>query len=105
MVHALVQTAPLFLQCSHPPPPHVSNCRGVPGKIMMKCCSEQSISSKPLTRHVLSGFAATLVFVSQINQAVASDASHQRNIYELANAPEKTVTLPLDKDLMKEVRS
>ncbi|BBN67763.1 chloroplastic lipocalin [Prunus dulcis] len=110
--------------------------RGVPGKIMMKCCSKQSISSKPLTRHVLSGFAATLVFVSQINQdarienlcsdkassfrrsrrfiflagargcfmpftafgqAVASDASHQRNIYELANATEKTVTLPLDK--------
>ncbi|BBH01953.1 chloroplastic lipocalin [Prunus dulcis] len=109
---------------------------GVPGKIMMKCCSVQSISSKPLTRHVLSGFAATLVFVSQINQdarienlcsdkassfrrsrrfiflagargclmpftafgqAVASDASHQRNIYELANATEKTVTLPLDK--------
>ncbi|KAH0987119.1 hypothetical protein GBA52_014296 [Prunus armeniaca] len=97
MVHALVQTAPLLLQCSPSPPPHVSNCRGVPGKIMMKCCSEQSISSKPLTRHVLSGFAATLVFVSQINQAVASDASHQQNIYELANAPEKTVTRPLDK--------
>ena len=30
-------------------------------------------------------------------QAVASDVSHQRNIYEIANATEETVTLPLDK--------
>ncbi|CAN6560748.1 unnamed protein product [Malus baccata var. baccata] len=49
---------------------------------MMNCCLEKSTSGKQLTRHVLSGFAATLVFISQINQAVASDVSHQRNIYE-----------------------
>ncbi|CAN6694585.1 unnamed protein product [Malus baccata var. baccata] len=30
-------------------------------------------------------------------QAVASDVSHQRNIYEFANATEETVTLPVDK--------
>lgn len=42
--------------------------RGKPGKIMMKCFPEQSMSNKPLlTRHVLSGLAASLVFVSQIN--------------------------------------
>ncbi|KAM2960996.1 hypothetical protein FF1_030622 [Malus domestica] len=64
---------------------------------MMNCCLEQSTSGKQLTRHVLSGFATTLVFISQINQAVASDVSHQRNIYESANATEETVTLPLDK--------
>ncbi|KAB2615695.1 hypothetical protein D8674_022283 [Pyrus ussuriensis x Pyrus communis] len=94
----------LVLQCSlllpppPPPPRNVPPCRGMPGKIMMNCCLEQSISgSKQLSRHVLSGFAATLVFISQINQAVASNVSHQRNIYESANATEETVTLPLDK--------
>lgn len=64
----------------------------------MKCFPEQSMGNKPLlTRHVLSGLAASLVFVSHINPAVASDACLQRNTYELANAAEKTVTLPLDK--------
>ncbi|XP_040362498.1 chloroplastic lipocalin isoform X1 [Rosa chinensis] len=97
MVHALLQTAPLLLQCS----PHVSSSsllyRGKPGKIVMKCCAEQSMSNKPVTKHVLSGFAASLVLLSQINQAVASEVYFQRNTYELANAAEKTVTLPLDK--------
>ncbi|XP_024190867.1 chloroplastic lipocalin isoform X2 [Rosa chinensis] len=64
----------------------------------MKCCAEQSMSNKPVTKHVLSGFAASLVLLSQINQAVASEVYFQRNTYELANAAEKTVTLPLDKD-------
>ncbi|XP_068339278.1 chloroplastic lipocalin-like [Pyrus communis] len=87
----------LVLQCSLPPPPNVSTSRRVPGKIMMSCCLEQCISSKPLTRQVLSGLAATLVFISQTNQAVALDVSHQRNIYEFGNASEEAVTLPLDK--------
>lgn len=46
---------------------------------------------------VIAGARGYLMPFTAFGQAVASDASHQRNIYELANTPEKTVTLPLDK--------
>ena len=42
--------------------------RGMGGKIMVKCSSEHHLSSKLVTKHVLSGLAASLIFLSQTNQ-------------------------------------
>ncbi|KAF3453499.1 hypothetical protein FNV43_RR03939 [Rhamnella rubrinervis] len=70
---------------------------GVPGKIGVKCSLfEHPSSSKLVTRHVLSNLAASLVLVSHINQSAAADASEYRNICQIANAADNTVSLPLD---------
>jgi hypothetical protein len=36
--------------------------------MMFKCSSEHTISSKLVTKHVISGIAASLIFLSQPNQ-------------------------------------
>ncbi|KAM7492689.1 hypothetical protein LguiA_035610 [Lonicera macranthoides] len=82
---------PLLLQSHSPPFP-----RGVPGKITSNCSFEHSVSSKVVGRHVLSGLAATFVFLSQTNQVLAADLSHHRNLYELANTSDNMSALPLD---------
>ncbi|KAM3696476.1 hypothetical protein ACB094_06G043500 [Castanea mollissima] len=65
------------------------------GKIMSKFSSEQTLSSKLVTKHVLSGLAASLIFLSQTNQVIAADLSYHPNICQLASAPDGTLTLPL----------
>jgi len=40
----------------------------VPGKLSLKCSFENTTSSDVAVRHVLSGFAASLIFLSQTNQ-------------------------------------
>lgn len=42
--------------------------RGMGGKMMFKCSSEHTILSKLVTKHVISGIAASLIFLSQTNQ-------------------------------------
>ncbi|KAM3744294.1 hypothetical protein ACB098_06G041900 [Castanea mollissima] len=93
MVQVLLQSSPLLLQCcsfsSRPIP------RAMGGKIMSKFSSEQTLSSKLVTKHVLSGLAASLIFLSQTNQVIAADLSYHPNICQLASAPDGTLTLPL----------
>ncbi|KAM3744295.1 hypothetical protein ACB098_06G042000 [Castanea mollissima] len=93
MVQVLLQSSPLLLQCcsssSFPVP------RAMGGKIMSKFSSEQTLSSKLVTKHVLSGLAASLIFLSQTNQVIAADLSYHPNICQLASAPDGTLTLPL----------
>jgi len=48
-----------------------------------------------VTKHIISGIAASLIFLSQTNQAIAANPSHQPNICQLASAPDGTLTLPL----------
>ncbi|PON51544.1 Invertebrate colouration protein [Parasponia andersonii] len=101
MVQALLQALPVLHSCFSPAVSSLSSSRGMPGKIMVKSSIEQPPSSKLLTRHVLSGLAASLIFISQINQAVAADVPHQGNICQLASAASNLPPLPLDENLDK----
>ncbi|KAM6558742.1 hypothetical protein CsatA_027981 [Cannabis sativa] len=93
MVQALLQAIPLFYS------PSISTSRRGLGKMMLKCSIEHpSGSSKLVTKHVLSSFAASIIFLSQIDQAVAANVPHQRSICQLANAASNLPTLPLDED-------
>lgn len=74
----LFQTSPVLL---HSSPLQIP--RGTPRRIMVKCSFEHHTASKVVTKHVFSGFAASLIFFSQTEQ--------------LASATENTVTPPLDK--------
>ncbi|KAF5948816.1 hypothetical protein HYC85_014773 [Camellia sinensis] len=95
MVHHLValRSSPVLLQ-SHYSPIHIH--REMPGKIMLKCSFEQHISSRAVTRHLLSGLAASFVFLSQTSQVVAGDISGHSNVCQLASAADNVLTLPLD---------
>lgn len=75
-----------------------STSRAVPEKLVVKCSFESpvSTSNKLVTKHVLSGFAASLVFFSQLNQAVAADIAHQGNMCQLASAADSLPALLLD---------
>ncbi|KAJ6752228.1 hypothetical protein OIU85_002633 [Salix viminalis] len=91
------RTPPILpLQCHSPPtPPRFT--RGVPGKLLLKCSFENTTSSNVAVRHVLSGFAASLIFISQTNQVLAADVFQSHNICQLASAEENKITpLPLD---------
>ncbi|CAL5402799.1 unnamed protein product [Camellia sinensis] len=95
MVHHLValRSSPVLLQ-SHYSPIHIH--REMPGKIMLKCSFEQHISSRAVTRHLLSGLAASFVFLSQTSQVVAGDISGHSNVCQLASAADNVLTLPFD---------
>ncbi|KAI4306067.1 hypothetical protein L6164_029378 [Bauhinia variegata] len=91
MVEILLQASPPLLQfSSYPPLP-----RGVPGKVLAKCSLQNRlVSSKLLTKHVLSGLAASLIFVSPINQhSVAADL---KNLSQLASVSDNAATLLFD---------
>ncbi|CAK7338425.1 unnamed protein product [Dovyalis caffra] len=91
------QTPPILpLQFHSSPPPYLT--RGVPGKVVIKCSFENPSSSNVAVRHVLSGFAASLIFLSQTNQVLAADVFQSRTICQLAIAAENKITLPLDEN-------
>ncbi|QCE01699.1 outer membrane lipoprotein Blc [Vigna unguiculata] len=82
-----------------PPPPHSSSyprqCRTVSGRTSVKCSLE--VPSKVLTKHVLSGIAASLIFISPGNQSVAADLSRaQNNICQIASASDTALTSPFE---------
>ncbi|XP_054796656.1 chloroplastic lipocalin isoform X2 [Prosopis cineraria] len=92
MVEVLLQLSPPLLKCSSCPPIR----REVMGKTLVKCSLESPLSSKLLSKHVLSGLATSLIFISPINQSVAADLSHQ-NTCQLASASNNNgATLPID---------
>ncbi|KAI3928368.1 hypothetical protein MKW98_023969 [Papaver atlanticum] len=78
-----------------------SPVREVPrNRTSLTCSWQQSTSSNKVTiKHVLSGVAVSLVLLSQTNQtlgqAIAAELSHY-TLCQLAAAPDKSVTFPLD---------
>ncbi|KAG4961933.1 hypothetical protein AAZX31_14G024700 [Glycine max] len=90
----------LLLRAS-PPPLHPSSyprqCRTVSGRTLVKCSLE--VPSKVLTKHVLSGLAASLIFISPANQTIAADLSRApNNLCQLASASENTVASPFENE-------
>lgn len=66
-------------------------------KSVVKCSIEHhSISSKVVERHIFSGLAASLLFVSPTNQVLAEELPQHQNLCQLSSATESKVTLPLD---------
>ncbi|XP_054796657.1 chloroplastic lipocalin isoform X3 [Prosopis cineraria] len=68
MVEVLLQLSPPLLKCSSCPPIR----REVMGKTLVKCSLESPLSSKLLSKHVLSGLATSLIFISPINQLASA---------------------------------
>ncbi|KAK7320398.1 hypothetical protein VNO77_29830 [Canavalia gladiata] len=94
MVEVLLGTSPPPLHCSPYPTIH-RQCRTVSRRTLLKCSLE--LPSKVLTKHVLSGLAASLIFISPINQSVAADQSHApNNICQIASAGDNAVTSPFE---------
>lgn len=98
MVDIFLRASPKLLHCtSSYPLIHQRQCRGVSRKTQLKCSLD--LSSKVLTKHVLSGLAASLIFISPANQSVAADLySHQQNICQLAIASENAVSSPFENE-------
>ncbi|XP_019435435.1 PREDICTED: chloroplastic lipocalin isoform X2 [Lupinus angustifolius] len=96
MVEILLVSSPplLYSSSSYPPIP-----KGVSTRIMFKCSLELPLSTKLVTKHVLSAFAASIILLSSTNQSVAADLSHQRNIYQLARADDNAVNLPFRNEI------
>ncbi|KAG4161580.1 hypothetical protein ERO13_D01G064700v2 [Gossypium hirsutum] len=98
MVNAILyhQTSPLLLFqcCSSSHPPHIP--RGLPGKLTLNC-SIKSPPNKVIASHIVSGLAS-LIFLSQTNQVLAADLSHDPSICQLASATDNELTLPLEED-------
>lgn len=93
----------LVLGASPPPshsssyPPILRQCRTVSGRTLLKLKCSLELPSKVLTKRVLSGLAASLIFISPANQSVAADLSHaQNNICQLASAGDNAVTSPFE---------
>ncbi|KAK7385950.1 hypothetical protein VNO78_31950 [Psophocarpus tetragonolobus] len=90
----------IVLRASSPPPYSSSyprQCRSVSGRTLVKCSLE--LPSKVLTKHVLSGLAASLIFISPANQqqTIAADLSRAENsICQLASASDNAVTSPFE---------
>ncbi|WJX59424.1 hypothetical protein P8452_44743 [Trifolium repens] len=98
MVEIFLRSSPhlLYYTSSSPPPIHHHH-RGVSRKTQLKCSLD--LPSKVLTKHVLSGLAASLIFLSPANQSIAADLSfHQQNICQLANASESAVNSPFENE-------
>ncbi|RVW40272.1 Chloroplastic lipocalin [Vitis vinifera] len=121
MMHLQTTTSSrvVLLQSSSSPPIR----RGMPSKLML-CSFEHPTSSKAVARNVLSGLAASVVILSQANQARVEfplvlvkltlennksksfrflvelqeeeGLSHPNNLCQLASATSNTITLPLD---------
>lgn len=90
---AHLQTSQFLLQLRAPPPiPRV-----MLGKQSLKCSSDQSFTSKLATRSIMTGIAASLIFVFPTDQVYANDFSHHHNVCQLASAAESAMTLPFDK--------
>lgn len=67
----------------------------MPAKAMPDCCTTDPISAKSGVKQVILGLAASVVFLSQKNLAVATNLSHN-NICHLASATDNVRSLPFD---------
>lgn len=83
------------------PPVLQSHCHLLPrvmsGKETSDCRLQHHTSLKFGLKQALSGLAASLLLLSPLNQAAATDLLHG-SICQLASAADETLTLPLDND-------
>lgn len=93
MVHHVVilQSSPVLIQSHYPPNP-----RTIRRRTIAKCSFEQQNSSSVVTRHLLSGFAASVILLSQTGQVIAGDISGPSNICQLAAISNNLPPLPVD---------
>ncbi|CAK8538779.1 unnamed protein product [Lathyrus sativus] len=97
MVEIFLRSSPQLLHGTSYPP-ILSECKGVSGRKTSVKCSV-NLTSKVLSKHVLSGLAASLMLISPVNQSVAADlSSHQQNICQLASANDNAVNSPFEND-------
>lgn len=100
MVNVIHQISPALLQCCPSSPSPASIHRANPRKKVFKCSFDNPVLNKTVTshtsRHVLSGLATSIIFLSQTNQVVAADLPHFHNICQLASAADRMPTLPID---------
>nr|ACJ84964.1 unknown [Medicago truncatula]AFK44392.1 unknown [Medicago truncatula] len=95
MVDIFLRASPKLLHCTSSYP--LIHHRGVSRKTQLKCSLD--LPSKVLTKHVLSGLAASLLFISPANQPIAADIySQQQNICQLATASENAVSSPFENE-------
>ncbi|XP_027331015.1 chloroplastic lipocalin isoform X1 [Abrus precatorius] len=95
MVEVLLGASPPRLySSSYPSIPR--QCRTVSGRTLVKCSLE--LPSKVLTKHVLSGLAASLILISPANQSIAADLSRAQNICQVAVASNNAVTSPFENE-------
>ncbi|CAL0307415.1 unnamed protein product [Lupinus luteus] len=85
----LSQSPPLLYSSSSSSYPSIP--RGVS---LFKCSLEVPVSTKLVTKHVLSTIAASFILLSSTNQSVAADLFDQQSIYQLARADDNAVNLP-----------
>ncbi|KAK4793959.1 hypothetical protein SAY86_011953 [Trapa natans] len=90
MLH--LQTSQFLLKLL-PPPSHVP--RMILGKERIGCSQKSSRQEKLLTKNVIAGLAASLIFVSPANQVLANEISHP-HMCQLASVSDSGVTLPFD---------
>lgn len=72
-----------------------SSLREVTGKIKVNCHLQQTSLIKNLAKRVLPGLAASVLLLSQTNQAFGAEISHN-HLCQLANAADSMPALPID---------
>ncbi|KAF6162919.1 hypothetical protein GIB67_021068 [Kingdonia uniflora] len=74
-----------------------NSIRGIPRKRTTECSLQQCESSpKVVARHVLSGFAVSLILLSPANQVVAAEPPRFSNFCQLGAAANIGLSLPID---------
>ncbi|GAV68615.1 Lipocalin_2 domain-containing protein [Cephalotus follicularis] len=89
-------TSSILLQCCYASSPCPPVHRAMAVKFLLKCSYEDTMLRNVVARHVFSGLAASMIFFSQTSRVIAADLSVPQNIYQLADATDKKITLPLD---------
>ncbi|GAB4835447.1 hypothetical protein Ancab_000354 [Ancistrocladus abbreviatus] len=67
-----------------------------PERSKLKCSLELLTFNKALLRHIVSGLAASCVFLPQTNLVYAASPSQQNNLCQLASVGDGQISLPLD---------
>ncbi|XP_008776732.2 chloroplastic lipocalin isoform X1 [Phoenix dactylifera] len=79
----LLQASPVHLL----PPPRSHGRSSFPGEKFQTCClSETTSNKKVISRQLLSCFAASVMFLSPQNQAVAAESIHHQSLCQIAMA-------------------
>ncbi|MED6156294.1 hypothetical protein PIB30_013326 [Stylosanthes scabra] len=99
MVEVLLSSSNLIHCSSYPPTPRKVSRTGRGAYLKCSLDLRSSSNNVVLTKQVLlSGLAASFILLSPPSQSAATDFFHQKNICQLANASENSVTLPFEND-------
>ncbi|XP_047318895.1 chloroplastic lipocalin [Impatiens glandulifera] len=94
--HVLVLRSPPII--IHPHSVSIPKSRRTPEKAVVNCAFGMHLPSKDnITRQLVTGVAASILFLSQTSPAVGVDLSQHSNLWQLANATDNAVVpFPLD---------